>query len=340
MERRAFLKRNGAISVGLVAGLAGCIDDGSDDAADGEPIEDFPSEPVNKLIPWSEGGGTDVFSRQTQGGMEDFLDETVRIENAPGASSLTGLSELYDQPTDGYHMGTATPPSSTLAWLLDEPEFDITEFEPIGAIGSFYYTFIVNSEYDHIENFEDLRDAYNDGEFTQVGYQGVGDASDVIIEILRDEYDFGWEDKVPYDGGGPTREAVDSDEVPAGVVTNTTGQGADEDGDSFLVFSVSSEELPYDPDLDTLANYDGPNMDFIANFTLLEVAPPGTPEEFLDVLSEAVEAGVSSDEAQQWADDTGNDLYYLDREESQDVLTDAVAGIEDNIDVDAYREQI
>jgi len=315
-----------------MVGLAGCL--GDDDNGSG-------GAPITKIIPWSAGGGTDVFSRQTQGGMEEFLNQTVTIENISGASSLNGLSNLHGQANDGSYMGTVTPPSSTLAWLLEEPDFDIREFEPIGAIGAFYYTIIVNEQYgDDIDTFDDLRDAFDDGTFSQIGYQGIGDASDVIIEILRDEYDLNWEDKVPYDGGGPTREAVDGDEVSVGVVTNTTGQGADSDGTSKLVFSVSSQELPYDPDLDNLGNYDGPDMDFIANFTLLEAAPPGTPLEERERLSEAVEAGVNSDQAQEWAEDTGNDLFYLSIEETEDVIEDAIQGVEDNIDVEAYREQI
>lgn len=333
MQRRTFLRGTGAVSAGSLVGLAGCAGDseGGDD--------DFPSESLTWMIPWSEGGGTDTYARQLAPHMEEPLGQSIEIDNRPGAGSLVGSEWLHEQEPDGYTFGTVNTPGWEFTWRVEEVDaWEPADFEPISYSGVFGYTIIVNDNHD-INDFAELQDAYDSGEIDNFAYQGVGSDSHMISLLLRDEYDLNWGNIVPYDGGGPVNEAVISDEVPAGIATNTSAGDAVESGNVSAVVNLMDIDLPTFPEIDQITNY-GDSLAYITEFRQTQVAPPETPEDVRQEISEAVEVAATSDEAQQWAEDTGNVLEYGDMDEAADALDGAVEELEENIDFEEFRQQV
>lgn len=331
MNRRTYLKTAGTVSAASVVGLAGCL---GDDNGDGE----YPSQSIRWVVPFGEGGGTDTYARQLQPAWNEALDGELDIDNQPGAGGLEGTGILHGADGDGYTIGNVNLPSVATAWLMDDPGYDITDLEGIGSIGQYPFTLIVNPEYDHIEDMDDLVDAYEDGEFTQFAMQGIGHSTHVISFLLRDEFGMEWEDVVPYDGGGPTSEAVISDEVSVGIATATSAREPVEGGDLNVVANLSSEPTDVFPDLEPVTELGYPDIDFVALTTLALYAAPGTDEEQIETLTGALEEATQDEDVQDWSDETGNDVTYGDPESANQTLEETLDEIPDAVDLDQLQE--
>ncbi|WP_331233114.1 Bug family tripartite tricarboxylate transporter substrate binding protein [Natronorarus salvus] len=329
MRRRDYVKAVGALTAGSAAGLAGCLDD--DDG-------DYPSQSISWIVPFGEGGGTDTYARQLNTAMGEALGESVEIDNRPGAGGLEGTGALHGADPDGYTIGNVNLPSVATAWLVDEPGWEIRELEGFGSFGTYPFTLIVNPEYDHIEDMDDLVDAYQDGEFTQFAMQGIGHSTHVIAFILRDEFGMEWEEVVPYDGGGPTSEAVISDEVSVGIATATSALGPVEGGDVNVVANLASSPTDVFPDLEPVTELGYPEIDFIAETTLTMFAPPETDGEIIETLTEALEEATEDEDALDWAEETGNNIEYGGPEEADSLLDDTIDEIEEAVDLEEIRE--
>ena len=321
MHRRTLLKSiGGASAVGLF-GVNGVL-----------AQEDFPTESLTWMIPWSEGGGTDQYARQLAPPMEEALGQSIEIDNREGAGSMVGSAWLAEQEPDGYTFGTVNTPGWEFTWRAQEvDEFHVEDFEPISQAGVFGYTLIGHDELE-IEDYGDLRDRYADGDISGFGYQGVGSDSHFITLLLREEYGLEYDTAVPYDGGGPTSEAVMSGEVAAGFATNTSAVPAVESGLANPIVNLMDIDLTETfPDIDRIDEY-GESLAWVTEFWQTQVAPAGTPEEARQAISESVEAAVNDEGAQEWAEETGNILEYSDMDETAESLEGVVEELEEQAD--------
>ncbi|MGI9452734.1 MAG: Bug family tripartite tricarboxylate transporter substrate binding protein [Geminicoccaceae bacterium] len=95
-DRRGFLKMTG------IASLAGLLP---------SPVHasPFPSKPINWIVPFSPGGGSDRWSRVLSSVALDVIDQPLRIHNLAGASGTKGWEHMLMQPADGYTILIASP---------------------------------------------------------------------------------------------------------------------------------------------------------------------------------------------------------------------------------------
>ncbi len=339
MYRRNFVRATGAVGTAGFAGIAGCLGDGDGDG-ESEPDPEFPTDSLTWMIPWSEGGGTDQYARQLAPLMDDSLEQSVEIENREGAGSLVGTEWLTTQENDGYTFGAANSPSLEFTWYTEEiDDWSVETFEPIAYVGVFGYTLVANAEYG-ITDFGALRDAYNDGELENFAYQGVGSDSHWLTMTLRDEYDLGFQNAVPYDGGGPVMEAVISDEVPAGFATNAAAQAQVEEGTVDVVVNLMDVDLDHAfPDLDYINNY-GDSLAWLTENRLALIAPEGTPEEQRQTIADAAAYATEHESTGEWVEETGNVVEYGDMEATAAHLADSLERIRENVDVEEFQEMI
>ncbi|WP_193363527.1 Bug family tripartite tricarboxylate transporter substrate binding protein [Halobiforma nitratireducens] len=333
MERRHFITAaGGTAATGL---LAGCLGDENGDGDDGtEPAngDDFPTDSLTWMIPWGEGGGTDTYARQMAPHMEEPLGQSIEIDNREGAGSMLGSEWLVQQDSDGYTFGTVNPPGWSFTWRAQEVDgWHPDDLEPIAHSGIFGYTLIVNDQYD-IESFDELRDAYADGEISGFGYQGAGSDSHLTTLILQEEYGLEYDTAVPYDGGGPTMEAVISDEVAAGFATNTSAVAAEESGEASAVVNLMDIDLDdVFPGIDPITDY-GDSLAWITEFYQVQVAPPDTPADVRETLSDAVRHACEHEDTQEWSEETGNIVEYGDMDDAADQYVGSVDEIEQQVD--------
>src|SRR5688572_1547487 len=64
--------------------------------------QDYPSKPINFVVPYPPGGASDVVARMIGEKLEKAWGQTVVIQNRPGANGIVALSHVANAAPDGY----------------------------------------------------------------------------------------------------------------------------------------------------------------------------------------------------------------------------------------------
>ena len=77
----------------------------SSEAADSDLVAtaDYPTKPINMIIPYGAGGTTDVWGRKLAALLEKYLGQSITVTNQGGASGSIGCQSVKEQPSDGLH---------------------------------------------------------------------------------------------------------------------------------------------------------------------------------------------------------------------------------------------
>lgn len=329
--RRRFLRVAGA---GAAVSIAGCLQDDAPAGGDGEDWE--PSETIRYIVPYDEGGGTDVYARGIHGSLTEAMDQDIQVDNVPGGGGLNGFGDLYGSEPDGHTIAGSATPLEVPPQMLEDPGFDQRELEGVANIGRSTWCLIVNEEYEgEVETFDDVREMHNSGEWDSIGIQEPGSPQDIMTLLAKygegyaEEYDWQWEERVQYTGTGPIAEAVTSGEVPCGIGTDAGTEPDVAAGGVYPICTFFSEGTEVYPDIPSVTDEGYPEMDFVAGVTRGLYAPPDTPDGVIEELTTRVETATEHEEYQNWSEETGNPVFYEGPEEANAAIDDAFEEMED-----------
>ena len=95
---------------------------GSTAAASEASKTDYPTQNVNGIVQWGEGGGTDSLMRPLATLAQDKLGQSIVVQNMTGGTGSIATQYVYDQNADGYNllMGAENPSLYDALDILDE----------------------------------------------------------------------------------------------------------------------------------------------------------------------------------------------------------------------------
>jgi tripartite-type tricarboxylate transporter receptor subunit TctC len=94
--------------------------------------QDYPSQTVTIVVPYSAGGGVDLVARLVADQLSKSLDAAVVVENRPGANGNIGAAYVARSKPDGYTLLYSAPGPLALNKLLyAELKYDPDAFVPI-----------------------------------------------------------------------------------------------------------------------------------------------------------------------------------------------------------------
>jgi tripartite-type tricarboxylate transporter receptor subunit TctC len=319
-SRRSYVKAAGGVGTAL---LAGCLGD--------ESNGEYPDSQLRVVISWGQGGGTDIYTREIWQNIADSHDVGVQFENIEGAAGMQGLTDIYSADPDGYTLGPINSPD-VAQFLIQEPGFGVDEYNYIGGYTRDVWVLVTGQD-EEFDDFEGVVDAYEAGEIGQIGGQPTGSPSHILAETMRNMLDIQWSDYIAYDGSGPVIEAVAGGEIPVGIVTETAAEDAADQID--VNTALHSDGSGVFSDLPAYTEYGySDDIDFMGGFLRAFIAPPETPDEQLEVLTESLQETLESEEMQEWAESTGNDVEFISPEEALEVMEQNQEEIPENIDLD------
>ena len=174
-----------AFAVSLSILLAGC---GTAAQTETEPAEaagsgdcsSLEGKTVRLVVPYSPGGGYDVYARLIAPALGDALGATVIVENEPGAGGLLAVNNLVNSPPDGTKIAlvNGTGLASSILGGAEGATFDFDDLSYIGRVGS-EDSLLLTSAAGPYQTWEDLVES--DG--FRFGSSGLG-ASDYILPTL------------------------------------------------------------------------------------------------------------------------------------------------------------
>ncbi|MEM9439739.1 MAG: tripartite tricarboxylate transporter substrate binding protein [Pseudomonadota bacterium] len=198
-----------------------------------------PERPINMIVPYGAGGGTDAFARAMATAAEDIFDAPIVVVNKPGSSGMVGAQAAAIARADGSNMMMTSAGSFLLNTLIRETDLDPFEsFRIIGQIGELTTSIMVaaNSPYQTVQDLIDaaaadpgaLRWAHTGrGSFHHVAGQGFLNANSLEAQ------------DVPFKGGAATRAAVIGGQVDFGLIGVQQARGFENE---IRVLGLNSDE--------------------------------------------------------------------------------------------------
>jgi len=333
LNRREFTKTAAFGGAGMAL-LAGCLGDSENGDGTGSGSSDaFPEDTITLVVPGSAGGGTDTYSRELGPALGDALDVPVQIDNRPGGNQLIGPGYVANQPSDGYTIAVVNLPAVPAGWLIEEPDFDLRSFEGLGGFAGEGAVMVVNNDYADWEP-EEVLDAYRTGEFSNIGVVHLGSFHMMGAVLESEEYfdtEFEW---IGYPDAAEHNRAVASGEIPAAFSSEAGASQLVEEGEVTPILTTDETDLY---DVPTIEEMGYPPADFISQsrgFTILE----DVPEAHKDVLAKGMEDAVTSNSVQDWAESTGQNVFYTPRGEFDDNFHRIIDELPDIIDLGQFAE--
>ena len=257
---------------------------------------DFPKEhPINWIVPYPAGGGTDIVARTLQAGMSKALGQDIIVQNKPGAATAIGAEFVAHAKADGYTIlsgDTATLAANPPLYphLGYDPQRDFT---PIGMMARFNMILVVNPSIPVHDMKEFIAWVKAQKHGVQYATPGTGSPHHLAgaLFALRTGLDLV---NVPYRGAAPAIQDVLSGQVPMMFVDSASGKQYIADGKLRALAVASKKRLDILPNVPTLIESGMPGFEAYAWQGL--VAPKGTPEEVVNKLNEALNETLKSPE--------------------------------------------
>jgi len=256
--------------------------------------QDYPTRPINIVVPAAAGGPTDTTSRVTAQAMSQILGQQITIENAGGAGGTIGTGRVVRAGPDGYTLLIYHVGLSTAATLYRKLPYDTkSAFAPIGLVTAAPMTIIGRPDLEP-NTLKELI-AYLKSRSTKLtfGNAGIGSASHLCGMLFMSEVQAQLT-PVPYRGTAPVMNDLISKQIDMSCdqATNTTNPIL---GKQVKAYAVTTKtRLRSLPDLPTADEAGLKGFEVAVWHGVF--APKGTPSAIVQKLSEALKAALKDPE--------------------------------------------
>ena len=292
--------------------------------------EGFPERPLNLVVPFNAGGGTDLLLRAFAPHFAEALGGDAFVSNMAGGSGTVAAAALAGQRPDGYQMGYWSVTVATIQPQIKDVPYGLDSWTPICSVAASPTVLFTNAS-SPFQTIEDVVAAVRaePGKYiygssgpgaithltTVAAFEGLG-----IIDDMK---------HLPFQGSGPALQAMAANTIQFfGDTELLMTQG---DFRPLVVFNA--ERLESMPDVPTAAE-----VGIAAPLNELYLwgglfAPAGLEPEVTEKLSAACEAAINSDGFQEFATNTSTvrnyrnaadfDAFYRAQYEANSALIEA-----------------
>jgi tripartite-type tricarboxylate transporter receptor subunit TctC len=266
-----------AIAAAAIAGLAGA-----------QAQAPYPSRPVTLVLPLPAGGTADLLCRFAAEKASRILGQQVVVENRPGgAGGRIAIEQVLRAPPDGHTLLCNTQLSYSITHLVFKAAFDPRPLEPISILATYPLIILTRSNFPANSLPEFIAHAKaNPGKVTY-GNAGKANTGHLLGELMMLKGDFKMTE-VPYRGSAPAINdllAGNIDMAPDYLLAN---KGNVDAGRLKFIAVASESRLKDYPNVPTIAE----TLPGVTSITWMGVsAPPGTPKEITQKMSDAIRQG-------------------------------------------------
>ncbi|MBB1631117.1 tripartite tricarboxylate transporter substrate binding protein [Cupriavidus sp. UME77] len=286
--------------VGMVGALAPA-------PAEAQPAA-WPNRPIEMIVAYAPGGGTDLVARLLARHLEKELGATIVVQNKPGAGGAIGFAELARATPDGYTIGFINTPNLLTIPIERKTTFTWKSYDLIGNLVDDPGAFTVNqaSNIDSLATLVKYARA-NPGAVT-VGTTGVG-SDDHLAMLLFEKASGVKMTHVGYKGAGEVRGALAGQQITIGAI-NVGEALAYQKGGTPLKFlgQMGLSRAVLAPNVSTFREQ-GYNIELASLRGL--AAPKGLPEPVKKKLVDAMAKVAADPQFKQQADAMFAPLRYL-----------------------------
>ncbi|HXV09661.1 MAG TPA: tripartite tricarboxylate transporter substrate binding protein [Burkholderiales bacterium] len=260
-------------------------------------VDGYPSKPVRMIVPLAPGGGSDIVARIVAQALAAQWNQSVVVDNRPGAGSTIGTTIAARATPDGYTLLETSSSFVIGAALYRKLSYDVVkDFHAISLLASQPSIIAVNQGVD-AKSLKQLV-ALMQAEPGKLGFgsAGRGTASHLANELFLMSAGVK-ATHVPYKSAGLASTALLGGEIQFMVTNMATAVPLVRGGKLRGLAVTSSRRAPSVADIPTAAEAGIPGYEYVTWYGLL--APASTPRTIISKVHGDVTKLLSSPEVRQ-----------------------------------------
>ncbi|MCI4663897.1 MAG: tripartite tricarboxylate transporter substrate binding protein [Neomegalonema sp.] len=273
---------------------------------------DYPSRPVQVIVPWGAGGGTDATGRIIASILEKQLGQPFNVVNRTGGSGVVGHSAIANAKPDGYTIGLITV-EITMMHYAGLTDLTPANYTPLGMVNADSPGVTVSAKAPY-KNIKDLADAIKSSKPGALKASGTGQGGIWHLALIGWLRAMGLEANhvtwVPSEGAAPAMQDLVAGGVDIVTASLPEARAMTDAGRAVSLATMGSAREGLFPDLPTLKESIG--VEYSLETWRGLAGPKGMPTDVAATLEEAVAAVYNSSDYQEFMKGRGFGLRYMD----------------------------
>lgn len=259
--------------------------------------QDYPKSPVTIVFGFPAGSTGDIATRAVAGEMSETLGQGFVVENRAGAASSTAAAGVARAPKDGYTLFVSSIANVINAAVKSDLSFDFAkDFVPITLLTSTPVVLVTGTQVGAKSVKDLLQLAKDRPEPLLFGSSGVGSSTHLALELFKTRGKVSIT-HVPYKGSPGVVTDLLANRIHAYFAPASSVMAHVNVGKLVALGVTETKRSPFFPELPTIAEAGLPGFEATLWFGLM--APAGTPQPVLDVLSRAANAALQTEKVRQ-----------------------------------------
>lgn len=310
--REKFLRKNvGVVFFFVIVGMVPFF------GFQGLHAQDFPTKPVNVIIPFGAGGSSDLTARAMVGTAVEYLGQPVVVHIKPGGGGAIASESVAQSKPDGYTLLFGHTNSNTVLPIMEGRSRPPADFAPVCHINR-TYGFLVAQPNAPFKTFKEMIEwaKTNSGQLT-FGNLGTWSLVDFMWKQIEQHYAIKTR-SVTYDGGGQALIGILGGHVLVTHGAPTTMIPQIKAGKVRPLAYSAPRRHPDLPDVPS-AEEAGYGFATVGSWKGI-LAPKGTPRPVIDKLALGFKKMTENKQAIAALDKMGDEFEYMGPDEFQKFL--------------------
>ena len=272
--------------------------------------DNYPSQPVRIVVPFSPGGATDIMTRLVADHLGAELGQPVIVENKPGGGTLIASDYVARAKPDGYTLLMAASSLGIAPSIYAKVNYDpVKDFAPVSQVASVVHVLEVHPSVSAKTVSELI--AYLKANPGKLSYGSVGTGSSTHLEAELFKHMAGVEmEHIPYKGSSPALTDLVAGRLQVMFDAWASSGPFVKEGKLRALAVTTAQPSASVPELPTVAASGLPGYSAMPWLGL--VAPAGTPAPAIDRLYQAVSRVLRRDDVKRKFADLGLDIIGSD----------------------------
>ena len=254
----------------------------------------WPSKPVNLVVPFPAGGGTDTFARPLSAQFARLTGKQLIIDNRGGAGGTLGAGIASRAAPDGYTLFMGAVHHSIAPSMYPKLDYDLQkDFVPLALVANVPQVLVVNPK-NMPSDFKGFMEAVRKapGKFNY-GSAGAGTSHHLAGELFKQQTKT-FITHIPYTGAGPALRDLVAGQVDMMFDGLGSSAGHIKGGRIKALMVAGAKRNPAFPDVPCAAELGLPDYTVSTWYGLW--APRATPADVQARIVEEVRRAAASDE--------------------------------------------
>lgn len=272
----------------------------------------WPERPIEMIVPWGAGGGTDTIARMLASIMEKDLGQPINVVNRTGGSGIIGHTALAQAKPDGYTIGTVNVDLSQMV-CLGQTDLTAAKFNHIALFSRDPAGLMVNADSPY-KSAKELLDALKSSKDNAMKASGTGRGGIYHLAfagwLVKEGVDPNKIPWVPSKGEAPSIKDLASGSIDLITPPLASARAMIEAGKIRPLATMAEERNPLFPDVPTLKEATGVN--WTSGTWRMLATPAGVSPEITKRIEGAVKKAYDSKEFQEFMKSNGFVTAWMD----------------------------